>query len=136
MPDAYAIKRERERQLDEWVQLAVRYFVLANAGAAVATLSFIGTTGAGFPRIAVLALLCFIGGVVLAGLVIFGELTNAYRALLSSTEPHLSGVEAAIQKSWLMRSVEKVGRRADFLAGAFGLFMLGCLIGVGSLLCW
>ena len=36
--------RQHEQHFQEWMQTATRFFVLANAGGAVATLSFLGTS--------------------------------------------------------------------------------------------
>ncbi len=90
-----------EARFDTWVQTATRFFVLANAGAAVATLSFLATRSGSstFQVVGILALVCFVAGIVVAGFTIMGQLRAAYREFLSSSLPP-DAVEYSISKSW------------------------------------
>jgi hypothetical protein len=130
-------ERQSEQHFHEWMTTATRFFVLANAGGAVATLSFIGTSlGQGVKRgWAVVSLAFFFLGVVVAGVVIAGQLTAAYRRLLGG---HLDPIaaEVSIQKSWVTRYADRAepitGR---LLASAFGCFVLGGMVGIAALAC-
>lgn len=132
-----ARRREAWGQFDQWMQVAVRFFVLANAGAAVATLSFIGATGAGFPWTAVVALACFVTGLVVAGVVIVEQLFGAYQLFRIRTTPDPRSMKEEFRRSRVLRLHDKVGRwRAHLLLGAFGSFVVGCVVGLVSLLLW
>lgn len=124
-----------EAKFESWVQTAIKFFVLANTGGAAVTLSFVATrSNAGIcaKSLALVALACFVFGVIFAGITIMGQLTAAYRKLLTKAIP--SAVEVAIQKSWVTRTFDKAepitGR---LMVWAFGLFVLGCLVGLTGL---
>ncbi len=124
-----------EARFDTWVQTATKFFVLANAGAAVATLSFLATRSGSnaFQVVGILALVCFVAGIVVAGLTIMGQLTAAYRGFLSSSLPP-DAVELSISKSWVTRYSDKAEpHTARLMALAFGLFVLGCVLGLVGL---
>jgi len=124
-----------EARFNTWVQTATKFFVLANAGAAVATLSFLATRiGSGAVQIVgILALACFVAGIIVAGFTIMGQLTAAWRRLLSSSLPP-DAVELAVSKSWVTRYSDKAEpRTARLMVLAFGLFVLGCVLGLISL---
>lgn len=123
----------REQNFEGWVQTAIRFFVLANAGAAVATLSFLATWATpGFSRgIGVFALACFVAGMIVAGITIMGQLTAAYRkVLLSSHFEDPSAVDYAINSSWATKHFDRMeSRTGRLMTAAFSLFVLGCLVG-------
>ena len=124
-----------EARFDTWVQTATKFFVLANAGAAIATLSFLATRSgcSAFQVVSILALVCFVAGIVVAGLTIMGQLTAAYRRVLSSSLPP-DAVELSISKSWVTRYSDKAEpRTARLMALAFGFFVLGCVLGLVGL---
>ena len=124
-----------EARFDTWVQTATKFFVLANAGAAVATLSFLAMRiGSGAVQVVgILALACFVAGIIMAGFTIMGQLTAAWRGFLSSSLPP-DAVELAVSKSWVTRYSDKAEpRTARLMALAFGLFVLGCALGLVSL---
>ena len=54
---ASGVPGDAERKFDLWLQTATRYFVLTDAGAAVAVPSFIGNSNT-VPKLAVASLLC------------------------------------------------------------------------------
>jgi len=118
---------------DVWVQIATRYFVLSNAGGAVAVLSFLGSrSGSGrVGYFAVISLACFVLGVIAAGVLIMIKVTGAYRAFLTTYIPE--AVETSM-KSWTTRPYDKFeGRIGRVFNLAFGLFVLGSLIGLVGL---
>ena len=127
--------QQHEQHFQEWMQTATRFFVLANAGGAVATLSFLGTSmaeGATFWP-AVVSLACFFAGIVIAGLVIMAQLTAAYRTILHH-EVNAVAAEASIQRSWVTRLADQIEPRAGrFLAAAFGCFVAGGIVGIAAL---
>lgn len=129
---------DHDNRFDQWMQIATRYFVLTNAGGAVAVLSFIGTSlsGGSFPKIAVVSLLCFVAGLIVAGCVVLGQLTGAYRALLSR-EADPIGAEASIKRGPVTRWADWVEPRTGrFLAATFFLFVAGAAIGLIALAVW
>ena len=130
-----ATVRQHEQHFHEWMQSTTRFFVLANAGGAVATLSFLGTSmaeGATFWP-AVVSLGCFFAGIVIAGLVIMAQLTAAYRTILHH-EVNAVAAEASIQRSWVTRLADQIEPRAGrFLAAAFGCFVAGGIVGIVAL---
>ena len=122
------------RQLDAWMGTATRFLVLANAGGAVATLSFLGSSmawGATF-KLAVLPLACFVAGVAVAGFVILGQLTSAWDAWVRHHVP--PGPEPT-NASWVTRFGAWIEPRTGrFLAAAFGFFAAGSALGIAALL--
>jgi hypothetical protein len=69
---------------------------------------------------------------IIAGIAIMGQLTGAYRAYLSSTDPLLA--HQSIEKSWVTRWFDRVEPRTGrFLISAFGFFILGSVVGVVAL---
>jgi hypothetical protein len=129
---------DSDQRFDQWMQTATRYFVLCNAGGAVAVLGFIGASlGSGcFPKIAVLSLLCFVAGLVVAGFVILGQLAGAYRSFLTDDIDPV-GADESIKRSWVTRITDWVEpRTGHFLASAFMLFIIGAVIGLIALAAW
>jgi purine-cytosine permease-like protein len=122
-----------EAHFDTWVQVATRYFVLANAGAAVATLSFLAARpGSSMPLfVGILALICFVSGVSVAGIAIMGQLTLAYRRLTSDDFEDPVAAEVSIRKSWVTRFFDRAEpHTGTLLVTAFGLFVVGCVLGL------
>jgi hypothetical protein len=120
-------------QFDTWVQIATRYFVLSNAGGAVAVLSFLGTrSGSGrFGCFAVASLAWFVFGVIAAGFLIMTKVIGAYRTFLT---PYIPEAVEASMKSWTTRPYDKFERYIGRVFNlAFGLFVLGSLIGLVGL---
>ncbi len=122
------------RQLDMWMGTATRFLVLANAGGAVATLSFLGTgmEWGATSKLAVLPLACFVAGIVVAGFVILGQLTAAWGAWVRH------GLPPGPEPTELSR-VTRFGawiepRTGRFLTAAFGFFAAGSILGIAVLL--
>lgn len=129
-------QRQREQHLHEWMQSASRFFVLANAGGAVATLSFLGTSMAGGAtfRPAVLCLALFAAGVIVAGLIILGQLAAAYRDFLQDSFGP-DAVDASMKRTVATRVGNWVEpRTGQFLLLSFGLFVAGIVVGLVALL--
>jgi hypothetical protein len=127
----------RERNFDAWVQTAIRFFVLTNAGAAVATLSFLATWATpGFSRgTSVVALACFVAGMIVAGICIMAQLTGAYRAFLSDHLSDPDAISIAVGRSWATRYFDNLEpRTAPLMVLAFALFVLGCMVGMAGLI--
>ena len=125
---------EREKRvegdLDTWSKAVFQFIVLANSGAAVATLSFIGASGQA-PWPAVLALAFFTMGVVLAGFTLFGQWDRAYKAWHAV---HFPGANPT-KRSWLTRSVSWVEPHTGSLVGCSLLaFVVGAIVGLFSLM--
>lgn len=113
---------------DAWMRYAVNFFILANSGAAIATLSYIGSNPR-FRCVAVLALLLFVIGIICAGVVILGQLTAAYRSFIDSTTPGAG--EVSVRKSWVTRLGDRAEPRTGrLLAAAFIAFILGAIVGL------
>lgn len=127
--------KEAETAFDQWMQYAIRYFVLANSGAAVATLSFMGASGK-VPCIGVLAFASFVAGIIVAGLVILGQLIAAWRKLLNPNGAlNPEGIERAVAQRSITHWGDRVEKRSGtFLGIAFGLFTLGAVLGIATLL--
>ncbi|MBP5857905.1 hypothetical protein KAJ83_12875 [Marivibrio halodurans] len=127
-----------EQRFEQWLQTATRYFVLINAGGAVAVLSFIGAslTCSLSPNIAVISLFFFVAGLVIAGIVILGQLTFSYRVyLMDDANPH--GADISINSKPVTRFGNWVEpRTGSFLADSFFLFVLGASIGLLALISW
>jgi hypothetical protein len=118
---------------EQWMQTAARYFVLTNAGGAVAVLSFIGASGSSFPKAAIVPLTCFVAGLIVAGVVIGGQLTGAYQRLLVRTFDPL-GAEVSIKRRWVTTMLARVEERTGhFVAIAFALFVVGAGTGLVTL---
>ena len=122
------------RQLDIWMGTTTRFLVLANAGGAVATLSFLGTSmawGATF-KLSVLPLACFVSGIVVAGFVILGQLTAAWDAWMRHGLPPgpdpTKGSPVTRFGAWIEPHT------GMFLAAAFGFFATGSVVGIVALL--
>lgn len=134
-PLSVSAAADPDQRLEQWLHTATQYFVLSNAGAAVAVLSFIGASigkNGSFAKIAILPLLFFVAGLVVAGLVILGQLTGAYRAW--HVDP--SAAEWSIRQRWTTRLTDRVEpRTGSFLWSAFILFGLGALTGLIALAC-
>ncbi len=124
-----------ETRFDAWMQIATKFFILANSGAAIATLSFLATQSGcnGFPVLAIPALACFVIGIIVAGFAIMGQLTAAYRAVQSfDFSPEVA--ETSISKSWATRNWDKAEpRTGSLMTLAFGLFIFGCALGLAGL---
>ena len=118
----------------EWMQTGTRFVVLANAGGAVATLSFLGTSmasGVAF-KFAILPLFCFVAGVIIAGFVILGQLYVSWSAYLD-LEPEV--MEIAKKKSWAtLAGAWAEPRTGKFLLAAAAFFAVGAIIGIIALL--
>ncbi len=122
------------RQLDTWMGAAIRFFVLANAGGAVATLSFLGTSmagGAAF-KFAVLPLACFVAGVIVARFAILRQLTAAWDAWVRHGVPPGAKPTKASLATRLGAWVEP--QTGKFLLAAFGFFAAGAALGIAALL--
>ena len=125
---ASGVPGDAERKFDLWLQTATRYFVLTDAGAAVAVPSFIGNSNT-VSKLAVASLLCFVLGLTVAGLVTLGQITGAYRAYLTKMGDPIAA-DHSIKGSWLTRWSDRVEpRTGSFLAAAFALFVLGSIVG-------
>ena len=113
-------RNQRERILHEWLQMASRVIVLANAGGAVATLSFIGTTmnhrSVGWVEIT--ALLLFIAGLIFPATVMIAQAHRLWsdlhteRFLPSFISPEMDRISTSSGR----RSVEATTSRDDFPA--------------------
>ena len=128
-------QKSTAEQFDTWVQIATRYFVLSNAGGAVAVLSFLGTRGGSgrFGCFAVASLACFVLGVIATGILIMTKVTGAYRAYLTMHIKDPGAVEASM-KSWTTRFYDQIELHVGrVFAVAFGLFVLGSVIGLVGL---
>jgi len=120
---------------DTWMQIATRFFILSNAGGAIAVLSFLGTrTGSGtFGCFAIVTLACFVAGVITAGFLTMVRLVGAYRTFLTIHLQNPNAVDASM-KPWTTRFYDELERRTALLfALAFGLFVLGSVIGLVGL---
>ena len=126
-------KQYHERRFDTWIEHAINFFVLANAGAAVATLAFLGSREefrGGAAALAVISLLCFVVGLVLAGTAIMGQLTGAYRAFLTA-DTHAVAADASIKKALATRMFDKAEpKTGSLLVASFALFVIGSVIGL------
>jgi hypothetical protein len=133
---------ERWRQLnalrDGWIEKALNFLILTNAGGAVAVLSFMGASddvrGMWWPRI---ALCCFSLGVIFAGIFIakqFHRLDSLFFGYHVDSERYLSD-----QIEWdALRTRDDDRSKVsfiDYLCGyvPFGLFIFGCVAGAISL---
>ena len=128
------IEEGKRRRLHDWLVGATRILVLANAGGAVATLTFIGTALAQgkLYRWAVPSLAVFFVGVVLAGIVILGQLRKAWFEELSPERP-------PERQDWFGKFVDGFlealsGSHSPLLVGSLLLFCLGGILGVIVLL--
>lgn len=132
MPDTTVDRLTRE--LDVWMGTATRYLVLANAGGAVATLSFLGTSMAREAtfKLAVLPLACFVAGVMVTGFVILGQLTAAWGAWAGYGLP--TGPEPTEWSRVTRFGARIEPRTGTFLAAAFGCFAVGSVLGIAALL--
>jgi hypothetical protein len=125
-----------DQRLDAWIKHAINFFVLANAGAAVATLTFLGSRqvqgcAAG---LTIASLFFFVLGLVVAGTAIMGQVTGAYRALLTA-ETDAVAADHFIKKGWITRHFDKAEPiSGTLLASAFALFIVGSLVGLVSLI--
>lgn len=121
-------------RFETWMGAATRFFVLANAGGAIATLSFLGTSMAGGApfKFAVLPLLCFVLGVAVAGLAILGQLTASWDAWsehgLQPRGESPKGAPAVRLGRWVQR------RTGTVLLTSFGFFLVGAVLGIAALL--
>jgi hypothetical protein len=69
------IQKRVEEVADAYERMA-KYLILTNGGGAVATSAFLGSTmKSGHSAFEVLPLLCFYAGLIVAGLMVFGDLT-------------------------------------------------------------
>ena len=122
----------------EWGTLAVKYIILLNSGGAVATLGFIGTSGASnVPMQAKWALLSFVSGIILGGIMI----AHANHTISTRFKNWQVGVtqyrESKSDKRYdeliqhdeeaLDYDDEEVDRNLGY--AAFICFILGCAIG-------
>lgn len=126
------MSKEKLEQFNDWMHAATRYILLANAGGAVATLSFLGTAmakGVAF-KLAIIPLACFVVGIVVGSLAILGQLTAAWVAWVQEDIP---GAEPE-KGSWVTHLGAWIEpRTGKVLFSAFACFALGALIGIVAL---
>ena len=122
-PEAAArLNREQQdrQHLHEWYATCVRYVVLGNAGGAIATLSFIGSSlasGGRFP-LAIVPLTLFVLGAVIGGIVSLGQLWRLWFADVEDIAKH------AIKSTW----ATNIGRWVEPKTGAVLLASSGCFV--------
>lgn len=130
MPDdKTAVSSESHRQFNEWMMMATRYVVLANAGGAIGTLGFIGTSMSqyGVLKPAVAPLFLFVSGIVIGSLAILGQLTGTWMAYTGPID-HTRKRLATRLGAW---AEKRTGR---ILLAAFTCFAAGALVGMVVLL--
>jgi hypothetical protein len=123
---------------NQWIEKALRFLVLTNAGGAVAVLSFIGNSDEARqmcgPRI---ALGCFAAGIIIAGIFIavqFNRFDSMYKGYNSDSAKYFSD---KIEWDQLRKDDDDRSRphSIDYVWPymSFGLFILGCIAGWLSL---
>jgi hypothetical protein len=128
-----------EDRFEVWIQTATRFFILANAGGAIAVLSFLGSRGprpdtGEYEPLAISALSFFVLGIVLVGVIILGQLNAAYRKLLFSELGDPVAVEKSIGSHWSTRAMDVIEPRTGrLLTCAFALFVLGSGAGIAGI---
>ena len=133
---------ERWRQLHalekEWAERAVQYLFLTNAGAAIATLIFLGASEKAFNRTGLKwSLALFVGGLILVGFVI----AKTYYHMSGLFKHYRRAVDSYFhdQITWDDMNRQDVRRSEDKFVGhvlpwaAFLFFALGCIGGGYSL---
>ena len=118
----------------EWGKEAIKYLMLLNSGAAVATLSFIGASNAAresiFPA---LALTCFFLGVIAAGILVakaHHDCSRLFRFWQNDVERHFADPENLSYEDLLRRDDERVpaGGWDEFWGySSFGCFIVGVI---------
>ena len=121
-------------QFETWMKAATRFFVLANAGGAVATLGFLGTSMAGgaSSKFAILPLVFFVLGVAVAGTAIFGQLVSAWVAW--SGHGLVTGDEGPKRSLAVRLGMRVEPHTGAVLLTAFGFFLAGAVLGIAALL--
>lgn len=119
---------DTDSDLANWSKAGIQFFVLTNAGAAVATLSFIGSSGQA-PWPAIVSLGLFVVGLMLAGLTILGQWTYAWTAWLQRDMP-----AAPVKGSWFVKLGQRIEPRTGTVLGwSFIAFIAGAVAGLVAL---